>query len=315
MPMDDADNKRDALQDIVDIATRHGLNAADITKALARESAFGTKRTGVASRLFGYLGGIFIIAGLVVFTSMYWYAVGSAARVVITLGAGFVAYLVGLTMQSDPRYQPAATPLFLIAALLEPTGLFVMMIEYGHGGDPQLAVMFVCTVMVIQQGLTFRARPRGGLLFATLFFATAGLGTTLDWLRLDKGYIGLVVGIVLLLLTYVIGRTRHAAITPFWYFMGSAIFFTGLFNLLLDGMFSALLLLACSFMIYISTVVRSRTLLFTSTLATLGYIGYYSYRYFSHSLGWPVALIVMGFVLIGLGSLAMRLNRKYISAA
>lgn len=311
----DASGKREALRDIVDIATRHGLRAADIAKALAQAGAAAKKPPGVVSKLFAYLGGIFILAGLVVFAGMYWDEMGRAARVVITLGAGFVAYLVGLTMLTDARYERAATPLFLIAALLEPTGLFVMMIEYGHGGDSQLAVMFVCTVMVIQQGLTFLARPRASLLFATLFFAGVGLATTLDWLGLDKGYNATVIGFALLCVTYAAGRSRHAAITPFWYFTGSAVFFGGMFDLLLDGPLSVLLLAVCSFMIYVSTIARSRALLFTGTLATLSYIGYYTHRYFAHSLGWPVALIVLGFVLIALGGLAVRLNRKYMAAA
>lgn len=72
-----------------------------------------------------------------------------------------------------------------------------------------------------------------------------------------------------------------------------------------------LLLALCSFIIYVSTVVRSRTLLLTSSLATLSYIGYYTGQYFADTLGWPVALIILGLVLIGLSSLALRLNRKY----
>jgi hypothetical protein len=118
-----------------------------------------------------------------------------------------------------------------------------------------------------------------------------------------------------LCVTYAVGRTRHATITPFWYFTGSLAFFTGAFDLLLDGPLSILLLAVCSFMIYVSTVVRSRTLLLTGTLATLGYIGYYTHRHFADTLGWPVALIILGFVLIGLGGLAVRLNRKYMSTA
>jgi uncharacterized membrane protein len=305
--------KQDALQEILDLAIRHGLTAADIDAALKQASRLpAAKREGVLSKLFGYLGGIFILAGLAVFIGMFWDDMGSAARVIITLGAGFVLYLVGLVTLTDARYERAATPLFLISALLQPMGLFVMMTEYGHGGDPQLASIFVCAVMAIQQGLTFAARPRGSLLFAALFYGASGIAIIFDWLKLDESLNALVVGFSLLCITYAIDRSRHNAITPFWYFFGAAAFLYGTFDMLLEGPLSPILLAECGLLIYVSTLVRSRTLLLVSTLATLGYIGYYTGKYFANTLGWPVALILLGFVLIALSSLAVNLNRKYM---
>ncbi len=53
-------------------------------------------------------------------------------------------------------------------------------------------------------------------------------------------------------------------------------------------------------------------MLIVSTVAILGYISYFTERHFVESVGWPLALIMLGLVLIGMSTLALRLNRKYI---
>ena len=65
-------------------------------------------------------------------------------------------------------------------------------------------------------------------------------------------------------------------------------------------------------MIYLSVTVRSRTLLLVSVIAMVSYIGYFSAEHFAHTLGWPLTLVIGGFVLIGISSSAVKLNNKYI---
>jgi uncharacterized membrane protein YjjB (DUF3815 family) len=65
-------------------------------------------------------------------------------------------------------------------------------------------------------------------------------------------------------------------------------------------------------LIFLSTHVRSRALLIVGTLSMLSYIGYYTAEHFANTVGWPIALVIIGIALIGLSSLAVRLNNKYI---
>ena len=44
----------------------------------------------------------------------------------------------------------------------------------------------------------------------------------------------------------------------------------------------------------------------------LAHIGYYKAKHFANTLGWPIALVVIGAALIGLSYLAIKLNNKYI---
>jgi hypothetical protein len=100
---------------------------------------------------------------------------------------------------------------------------------------------------------------------------------------------------------------------PFWYLAGSAVFFSGLFELV-EGTPVELVFLACACGgVFLSTWVRSRALLFVSTVAILGYIGYFTAEHFRDSLGWPLVLILLGLAFIALSAIAMRINRRYIS--
>ena len=63
---------------------------------------------------------------------------------------------------------------------------------------------------------------------------------------------------------------------------------------------------------YLSVVLHSRTLLFVATLAILAYTGWFTGQHFADSVGWPIALMVFGLVMIGLSALAFRVDRDYL---
>ena len=70
---------------------------------------------------------------------------------------------------------------------------------------------------------------------------------------------------------------------------------------------------ACG-VVFLSTWVKSRTLLFVGTVAILAYVGYYTAEHFSDVVGWPIVLMLFGLLLLGLSAAAFRINRKYIAA-
>jgi len=308
--------KEDALQDIVSLARHHQLTLEEITQALnASESGREKQSAGILSKLFGYVGGIFVFAGIGVFISMYWDDFGSAARVIVTLGVGLVAFVMGLVCLADQKYERAATPLFLIAALLQPTGILVMLQEYASGGDARHGLLFMATYMLIQQGSAFWAKQRSVLAFSTILFGCIFFANLFDILDISEKLTGLVIGTSLLFVAYALNQSRHIAIAAFWYFVGSVIQLWSIFDLVKNSALEPVYLGASALMIFMSTYVRSRTLLLVGTLSMLCYIGYYTAKHFANAVGWPIALVLIGIALIGLSSLAVRLNNKYIKAA
>ena len=62
-------------------------------------------------------------------------------------------------------------------------------------------------------------------------------------------------------------------------------------------------------MLYLSVHLRSKALLTFGSLFLGAYLAKITGEYFSDSMGWPLALAVLGLLLMGVGFLAFRLKR------
>ena len=307
-------SREEALETIRRLAGSRGLTETEIVEALAKAPASGKKEsTATLGKILGFLGGIFIFAGLGVFVSLYWESMNAAARVIITLGSGLAVFVIAWVGQKQGGAERFTVPLFLISAALQPLGILVAINEFSSGGDWRLAVLFTSGGMAVQQGLALRQFRTSTLVFTTVFFALWFLWISLDILQVDEDFIPLMLGATTIGLCLGLEKTPFRGVTPFWYFFGSVGFFGGLFHLLRASAVELLFILAACGGVYLSIVVRSRTLLFCSTMAVLGYIGYFTGQHFLESLGWPLMLIGLGLVLIALSAGAMQINRRYIS--
>lgn len=307
--------KQEALRTIVTIARNHQLTAQDITTALTSEQANAQQHSGTLSRIFGYIGSILVFSGICIFIGMQWDHFGSIERISITLGLGFAIFLIALVVLSYSDTSVIATPLLLMAALLQPTGLFVLLDEYASGSDPLHGLLFISTVMWVQQGAVFRHKQRTTLAFTTVFFGFCFFVTAFELLEIDSDISWLTLGASLMLIAWALDHSKHHAISAFWYFVGSVAVLFAAFELLQDQPYEALFIGLTALIIYISTAARSRTLLFVGTVSMIGYISHFTYAHFSDTLGWPIVLIICGIILIAIGFVAMKINTRFIRAA
>ena len=97
----DAGGRQEALRRIRDIASAHGLTLGDIRDALVgaespvSDDASSSTASGLLVRVLGYLGGTFVLAGIIAFVGIQWGGMNSAARVIITLGSGLAIFVMG----------------------------------------------------------------------------------------------------------------------------------------------------------------------------------------------------------------------------
>lgn len=306
--------RQDALDEIARISQQNGLTLEDITACLSRPAvAKATRDAGLLSRILGYIGGILVFSGIGVFLSMFWDDMNAFTHIAVTLGTGFIVFLMAVSASYNERYERAATPLYLAAAFLQPMGIFVMLAEFATGKDPRYGVLFMAFIMLLQQALVFIRTRRSVLGFTSIFFGATLFLALFDILGWDGDFSAAIIGTSLLCLCHAAGKSTHRAITPFWYLVGSIALLAGTFSMLQNSPLEIFYLGLCAFMIFFSTVAKSRMVLFSGTLSMLCYIGYFTAEHFVNSLGWPVALIVIGMVLIGLSSLALRINSRYIA--
>jgi hypothetical protein len=308
--------REDALVEVVDLIKRHGLTVAEVSEALEGGKEFKARRSGsILSRLFGYVGGIFVFVGLAIYVGMRWDDLNSIGRILLTLGTGFCAFVMALVCTTDQRFERASTPLFLVAALLQPTGIVVMLNEYSRGGDPAYGLLFMNSVMAVQQGCAFWSRQRAVLALSTIIFTLGFFTIAFDLMHIGHDLIGVAVGASLCCVGWSLDTSRHKSIAPLCYFFGAVIFLSAAYHWLRHSPIELLFLgLACG-CIFLSTVARSRTLLLVGTLALIGYLGDFIAEHFAHNLNAPLLVMLIGFLLIGLGVVAVQINNKYIKEA
>ena len=92
--------------------------------------------------------------------------------------------------------------------------------------------------------------------------------------------------------------------------IGSALAYTGLFDLLHKTPIELLYFAVTASMLYACVLLQSRALLLTTVIAMLSYIGYFTAQHFVDSLGWPISLVLMGVAFMGVSVLAMRVKRQ-----
>ncbi len=306
-----ARDRQDALDRIAEIVEDHDLSVEAVVKRLdGASAATGGGNERLIRRILAYLGAIFVLAGAVTAVNMFWEDLGSAGRVIASFGTGLIALVLAIATHRDSRYEAASTPLFLVAALFQTSGLFVFLNEYSIGGDPALGAMAVFGVMTLQSLLLFASIRRTSLVFLSVFFGFAFVASALVWLDVDDGFGSLVIGISGLLVSWRIRATPHHAVTPLAFFVFGALTAFGAFDLV-EGEFPLdfSLVGVAAALIYAGVVARSRSLLVTGVLAMLAFLGYFTNEYFANMLSWPVALVMMGLLMLGLSSYAVKLGR------
>jgi predicted membrane protein DUF2157 len=306
-------DRTEAMNEIVALARRHAISSGEIAAAMGGvPEPADHRRRAILIRVLAYLGGTFVFAGIGVFVALQWDGLNSAARVVVTLGTGVSALILALIAFHEERFSRAATPLLLVAAALEPTGMIVSFKEYGSGGDWRWASLITSATMALQFAGVFGRLRRSTPLFQVVVFATLAFWAACDLLELRERTIAIVLGGSLILASVGIDRTGHQDITPPFYFLGAIAFLYGFFDSVERTSFEILFLAVSAGFVYLATVVGSRTLLLVATLAILAYTGYFTGQHFADSIGWPLALIAFGIFMIGLSALAFRIDRTYI---
>ena len=226
--------KEEAINEIVRLARMNGISVEQIASALGSSINKQNSRS-VLVKLFSVLGTLFILSGLSVLCASFWDDMGSAMRVVITLGTGFSLYVSAIIFGINERLRTIAAPIHLLAAGLQVGGFFVLVHEFMPDvTEWQLVAIGIYSIMAIQQGLTFIVRNHTVSLFNTLFFAVLILCTGLDYIDVSNEFNSLVTGSALLVAGYVLGIFHYYQLRGLAYFFGSIFFFWASFDYLQD---------------------------------------------------------------------------------
>ncbi len=325
-------NKQDLLDQLVAKIQSGELSTAEIQQAIGTPVDTAKLEEESSSRLSAvlyFIGGGVVFMGMIFLIAQEWQGFSSAMKIFVTLGSGLAAFIVGVLLTSQERLGAAGPAFFLIAALLLPGGLFVAYDEFGVNVDGILAQIQIAGILFTGYLAAYLLMRKNTLLTFTFIFASWLFMASMEFLvrsapMLDNwrfySYTILLLGLAYMLLAYSFANTERAALSGWLYSFGVIGFLSAALtlggwkpsqNIFWEAVYPGLVFA----IIFLSTHLKSKSLLIFGSLALGVYLTKITAQYFSDNLGWAFSLVIIGFLLMGVAYLAVRLNRRYVSSA
>lgn len=275
------------------------------------------------NKMLYVLGSAVVVIGLVIFTYQVWNELGSLGRISVTLGLGFLFAVIGSFLLKQRPNDNIGAVFHSIGGLLVPGGAVVALHEMNIGLDslwPTTMTFLAIFAFYLLLNLIHKN--------AVLTFFAIGNGTAFIYLLVESmtdgayymhgdlyAYLTMIIGISYLFLARAFRGGWNEKLVGVLCFFGSADFLGGAFSRVFDSdpwRLGYFLLVIGG--IFLSAYLRSRAILVVSTIFLLAHVSYITSKYFADSVGWPICLVVLGFVFIGLGFISINIGKKYIKS-
>jgi hypothetical protein len=273
------------------------------------------------------IGAIIALVGVIILVGQNWTEIGFIGRILVTLGISLVTY-IGAFLLNRSSQRVISQVMFTISCALAPLGTYVLLHEANIDFGWPYQFYTACILFVIF-GFALWASKRNILVIITVGFATWAYYSLISKI-FELDYSGdlikwatMLLGLSYILLAHgyqsistaidIADEKEKKAVRNALYglgtlgVLGAGIFIGGFFDII----FIALIFAA----FYGSVYLKSRSMLIFGALFLMAHIIKLTSKYFVDSIGWPVALIVVGFLVIGVGYLTFSLNKKYISTS
>lgn len=320
-------NKEQLLRELNQKIKSGEVSRDEVLRSLSKVDAdkqAGHKMREVSTKLLYVIGAAIIIIGVIILIAQVWDDINSFERTVLTFGLGLLMVGGGAALIQDESHEhneQLGTAFHSIGGVLLPIGAAVLISEYELAVNslwPAVLIYFLIFGMYLWMSQIQK--------YAVVTFFAIASGTTVAYLLLGalvQSYNAYNYGDLYAYLTMVIGanyisiarilRGKNKSISGFLDVAGSIALLGAAFSQVIDSsaweMFYFLILFGALFM---SVYIKSRMVLAVSTIFLIIYISYITSQYFADSLGWPVLLVFLGFMFIGLGYASVSISKKYI---
>lgn len=275
------------------------------------------------TKILYVLGVAIVVVGIVIFVYQIWDDIGSFARISVTLGLGLLFTVIGsVLLKTKPENKTIGPVFHTIGGLLIPGGAMVALSELNVDMISvwPIAITFGA-IFVFYLLLNFVHRS------AVLTFFTIANGTAFIYLLVEAitdgpfyryedlyAYLTMVTGASYLLLAHSFRSGWNKILIGILCFFGSAGFLGAAFSRVFDSVpWQMVYFLIVIGGLFLSAYMRSRAILVVSTCFLLAHVSYITGEYFADSMGWPISLVILGFIFIGLGYISININKKYIT--
>lgn len=272
------------------------------------------------NRILYLIGAAIVVIGIVIFVGQIWEDIGIGGRILVTLGLGFVFAGMGSVMMNSRPEDKIGQVFHSIGGLLIPGGSMVLLYELNIEGEWPIAITF--GFLALFYLLLNIAQKNVILTLFTFANATAFIYLAINAILGDSfykyddvyAYLTMVIGASYILFGYAFKEGWNSRLSDSLYALGSLGVLGAAYSRVFDsGFWQMLYFFIVLGGIYLSVYIKNRNVLILSTIFLVAHVSYITSKYFADSLGWPLSLILLGMVFIGLGYASININKKYIA--
>ncbi|MEK7118687.1 MAG: DUF2157 domain-containing protein, partial [Patescibacteria group bacterium] len=275
------------------------------------------------TKMLYVLGAAIVVIGIVIFVFQIWDDIGSSGRILVTLGLGILLTAIGSVLLKNKPEENLGTVFHFIGGMLIPGGAIVTLSELNADVVSLWPVAITFGVIFVFYLLLNFVHKNAILTFFSIANGTAFVylvvGAIVDgplYIHEDLyAYLTMVIGASYLLLGHAFRDGWNKKLMVVLHFFGITGFLGAAFSQVFDSvpwqmLYSLIVIGGFCLAVYM----KSRSILVMSTVFLIAHVSYITGEYFADSLGWPISLVILGFVFILLGYVSININKKYIAA-
>ncbi|MDZ7611718.1 MAG: hypothetical protein U5L10_03060 [Candidatus Moranbacteria bacterium] len=317
--------KQELLEEISQKVSSGELDKDDVLEALEQQDRSGESQEGIKkwfsqfsiTKALYLLGVAIAIIGIIIFIAQIWEDIGSFGRISTTLLLGLMIAAIGSVLFKKDKADIGSL-FHVMSGILIPMGVMVLLSELNSDIDSfgplalsfGIIFLFYLLLNYIHQKivLTFFSILNGTVFIYTLFGALLK-DPPEDFIA----YLAMAIGVSYLLLARQFRSNWNNKLEGVLNFFGILGLLGAAFTQVFDsGVWQMLYFPLAIGGLYLSTYINSRAVLGISTIFLLAHLVYITAEYFADSIGWPISLILLGFLFIALGYMSVSINKKYI---
>ncbi len=321
-------NKEELLQQLAmristgEIRSEEVVSRLNLVPISADQPQMKKSTTFSATKILYVLGASIVVIGIIFFVAQIWNDIGSAGRISVTLGIGLLITLAGSVLLKSRPGESIGMVFHAIGGLLIPGGAMVTLSELSTGIDHPWVVAITFVIIFAFYLLLNSVHKNVVLTLFTIANGTASIYMIVNAIIQGSfynngdiyAYLTMVIGASYLLFAHSFRGGWNDKLVGSLYLLGSAGFLGAAFSQIFDSTaWQILYVFIVLGGLFLSVKMKSGAILAMSTFALIAYVSYITSEYFADSIGWPVTLIILGFVFIGLGYASITINKRYIS--
>lgn len=302
-------------------ALARGASAEEVATGAA--GAASKESSWSLNNILYIIGAIIGLVGISILVAQHWVEIGFVGRIGVTLGISFLAYIGGILLCKSPQ-QMIAQIMFVISGVLAPVGVFVLFKKLDISFLPLHQGVIALALFIIFAFAQYIARSTVLVLLLTAFatWLYYSLVLYVFSLTLYHGdftkWASVVLGFSYILTAFGIWHDKerravdgHSTPAGILYGLGTLAVLGG--GISIGGVWDFIFILFIFAAFYGGVYMKSRSMLFFGAVFLMAHVMKLTFRFFLNSLGWPVALIISGALIIAVGYLTFQLNQRYLS--